>query len=124
MEYEAGEIRTIEPHGPYIGRSSLYGDIALYNETGASMYIGADDFREARRAARAVRRYLGRPTRIRVTITEGPSYSQREDTCDVYGWRAALVAARAMRAECDERSGPWIHVTARDARLTDLVESL
>ena len=56
---------------------------------------------EVRRAFRACRRWLGGPLRMLVTVTASDR-AETEDTCEVYGWRAALTAARAMRTELPE----------------------
>lgn len=113
----------LEPHGPYIGRDEHGMSVALYNYAGASIVrdglVSCDDPAATRRAVRAVRRYIGGPMRIGVTLTSGPSYSETETACEVYGWRAALTAVRAMRDE--HREGREIHVHVFDVRLWDLI---
>lgn len=77
----------------------------------ADVTMGEGDARAMRRAIRRSRIVLGRPMRIRVHVfTEqtrhgygGGDYAPMyDDTCEVYGWRAALTAIRAMRAEMPE----------------------
>lgn len=103
LGYGPGEYRLGCPGAPwYIGRGPE-GQVALYSPAGAELvrYASCEDYRAARRAVRACRRAMGHgPMRLRVTIAhEGFGDREISDACEVYGWRAALVAVRAMRAE-------------------------
>lgn len=120
---DAAEVLTLDPHGAYIGRSSVYGDVALYNDTGAELVVQemlCGDGPALRRALRTVRRVYGGPMRLRCVVVEGSGDRETRDGCDVYGWRAALTALRAMRSEC--RRERYVHLWVGDARLHDLME--
>ncbi len=124
------EAFTLDPHGPYIGRGPD-GDVSLYNMTGADIVRASyhHDASATRRAVRSVRRWHGGPMRIACDVfTEQgdhrgelsePMYSER---CEVYGWRAALTAIRAMRREMPHG---WrlLHLTS-DARLDAIFAEL
>lgn len=125
------ETCTLAPHGPYIGRCDGE-SVSLYNLTGATIARDAftfGDHREARRALRSVRRYHGGPMRLAcyVGTEQGDLRGEESEamysaTCEVYGWRAALVAIRAMRQEMPHG---WrtLHLVS-DARLDDLMSEL
>ena len=122
---------TFAAEGYYIGRCNE-GPVALYSRTGAELAREAfmHDARGARRAIRTVRRAtLTGPMRIRCSVYTEQGDLRGEDSepmysaeCDVYGWRAALTAIRAMRAEMPH--GWRLHHDARDARLDDLFADL
>lgn len=88
---------------------------AIYSPSWTTAYVetSSRDSREAQRALRAERRAdakrTGRAMRIRVecwrkrdlpgvSIAGDPIGGEAEDWAEVYGWRAALAAARTMRA--------------------------
>lgn len=108
----------------YIGRGPA-GDIALYTDAGAAIVRAAflANVPMARRAVRACRRARNDgPMRLRVTVSrQGPGDREYVEEATVYGWRAALVAVRAMREEF--RPGDrhyqrrWLATLVSDARL-------
>lgn len=113
----------------YIGRGPE-GSVALYSDSGAEIVKLAflTDLRMARRAVRACRRAMDSgPMRLRVSVTEErPGGREWTDTVDVYGWRAALTAVRAMRAEVRPCGSSWerrrwLVTLVSDARLDDVL---
>jgi len=126
-------MRTILGNGLYLEPDTDRGTIGgkLYECGGAPLYspLGADVVRaaflelpqqEARRAVRAVRRacHEDRPMRIRVLVSwERSAGNDCEDCVDAFGWRAALSAVRAMRAEWPQAYR--LVTLVSDARLDD-----
>lgn len=124
-----GELGSVSP------------DAAMYSPNWTEAYIEASnaDGPAARRALRAERRreveLTDRPARIRVecwrerdlpgvSIAGDPIGGEPADWAEVYGWRAALAAARIMRAEY---SGEWRYrrmlLQIRDPRLDDAIDA-
>ncbi len=105
-------------HGPF-------GSIQLYSLGGADVVreLFVRDVHDARRRVRACRRAMeSGPLRINVSVSrEGAEGLCHEERATVYGWRAALVAVRAMREEF--RPGDryyqrrWLCTLVSDARL-------
>jgi hypothetical protein len=65
------------------------------------------------------------PMRIRVEIRQDWGNGYYRDECVVYGWRAALVAIRAMGASRAERTTHYeakTHAYVADSRLMDAIE--
>lgn len=99
---------TLAPRGGYIGHGD-YGPAPLYSLSGVEIVrdgFVCGDPGATRRAVRAVRRWHGGPMRIlcEVYTEQGDlrgedSEPMHFDSCEVYGWRAALTAIRAMRRE-------------------------
>ena len=83
------------------------------------------------RAARLAESRGGRPMRIRIEVVGHDGHDEPSDWAEVYGWRAALACARAMRAEL-QRCYPVPHMhewayrrfvfRAVDARLLDAID--
>lgn len=104
---------------------SAFGKVSLYTPAAVDMVARADDWHAARRAVRSVRSMraeLG-PLRIRLSVYD-PCRDECIDEIDVYGWRAALVAARALRREHGgarsyPRGSRRLWVSAEDARWAD-----
>jgi hypothetical protein len=113
-------------------------DVAAWRAWADMTGIYASEWTEAYLEAQnisgpATRRQLRRmrqgrsPMRLRVNVLAryaGPEGEQRViDSCEVYGWRAALVAVRALRTEHgldDVRDRRRVYVL--DSRLSDAVE--
>jgi hypothetical protein len=78
-------------------------------------------------------RQLRAPMRLRVNVIDDrpgvPSDDGRApvvDFCEVYGWRAALAAVRALRDEWDASRRRYYsrhHVYVLDAKLSDAVDA-
>lgn len=124
-----GELGSVSP------------DAAPYSPSWVEAYIEASntDGPAARRALRAERRreveLTDRPARIRVecwrerdlpgvSIAGDPIGGEPADWAEVYGWRAALAAARIMRAWHREE---WRYrrmlLQIRDPRLDDAIDA-
>lgn len=113
---------VLAPSGHAIGYAvGGCGPIPLHCDLGGEVWREYRHRPEVRRAFRACRRWLSdegrRPLRMLVHVYDGRS--EEPDACEVYGWRAALMAARAMREEArDWRSGSLAsgaHVVVLDA---------
>lgn len=103
-----------------------HGPCSPYCAAGASALLSMDDG-ERRRALRSYRRWVGGPMRIRVRASAYRHSGMYDaDECEVYGWRAALTAARAMRSELggdrDDPARRRVTVDAIDPRWVDAVE--
>lgn len=120
---------TLGGPGDYFGACREFGGFPLRSSFGARLYAaglcsGGEDRAAVRRAARAWRRrWDAGPLRIRVcAVQHRIGHDPLIDSVEVYGWRAALVAARALRAEVsDDRCYRRAYARAEDARLMDLV---
>jgi hypothetical protein len=102
----------------------------IYAPAWVDAYFGAQNVSgpATRRQLRQMRQ--GRaPMRIRVNVIDRrPGVPSDEgapvvDSCDVYGWRAALAAVRALRTEYDVERYSRHFVYVLDAKLSDAVDS-
>lgn len=111
-------------------------DAAVYSQAWTEAFIEAQnaDGPRARRALRAERRAHVRVMRIRVELWSRSKGDGEHETdwVEVYGWRAALAAARAMRAETPTSDGPIGYlrhhgkrhrIVTYDARLIDAIDA-
>lgn len=102
--------------------------LGLYSRAYVEAFYAArnEDGPKARRALRARRIQDGRTMRLSVSVYQGASYEREEYTCEVYGWRAALAAVRAMRAHelTEYRIERARGHSILDARLVDVIEGM
>ncbi len=97
---------VLAPDGPTLGHVvGFCGGVPLHCEVGGEVWREYRHRPEVRAAFRACRRWLSdggkHPLRMLVHVYDGKH--DEPDTCEVYGWRAALTAARAMLADARDR---------------------